>query len=1821
MKLPFQPPVDRQSSTIWNLRLRTLLVACLVLPILGTVGLVEYLAYRSGKAAIENLAEQLIDSTASRVEERLNIFLGEAQRLLTLHRLAAENQRVDLNNFAELEAYFLARLELYGQFTALGFANDEGESLIVGLNKYDLFEPDYDIIIAETTNQQPGENFFYGLNDQGDRTFLQTHSGYDPRQLTWYQLALEQGQTWTPIYPVALAPIASSMAVAPVEVDGEFQGVLFVNITLDDISDFLNALILQLPSEGQIFIIERSGDLVATSTQEPVYQVDATAEENQLVRLNALEKEGTIVQATMAAILAQAGDLRNLQAEQFELVGRGGEASNGLGVGKRQRYFVNVSPYQNDYGLDWLIVTVVPESAFTSEIAANMQRTVGISLLALFGAIALGLWLTRRIERPILALNQATQAFARGDLHPQTRMTYIREIESLRQAFHRMASQLDESLQTIKANEQTLSTLLDKMPLGVNVLDTSGKILLANRVAYDIFTQGVVHTSLADLVTAYQVYRTGTDELYPNEQLPIMRALQGESVYADDVDIVRADGRRIPLEVHTAPVFNDAGQVIYVINAFQEITERREAERLRANYQQDLEREVDAKTRALQDRENQLKEAQRIAQTGSWELDVVAGKNVWSEELYRILGWQEGQLSIDYPDLLKMIPEEDRASLENAVAAAIAHGTPYAVEHRIARSDGALCYIVSRGEAVCDDQGHVVKLRGTASDITDRKLLELALRESETRLNDILNTANAAISRMQVFEDGRWVLLYVADGCEIVTGYTVADLMADQELWVRRIYPGDWDAIAPQVFADIFAAQPGTYEYRMFDKAERVRWISQTNHSRYDQYQNCWFVTAVSADITQRKQAELALQQSEAKLQLITDSIPGCISYIDASQRYQFVNRTYEEWFNCQKADILGRTVEEVIGTDAYLLARPYVEQALAGETVNYETQLPYQGGIPRYVSGVLVPDRDDQGQVRGYYALITDISDRKRAEELLRQSEARYLAILEDQTELIKRFRPDGTILFVNDALCRYYGLSKHEVMAQGYQPPIHPEDQARVTAGISQLSPQNPVFSVEHRVIAKGQVRWMQWSNRAIFDSWGKLVELQAVGRDIDDQKQAELALKYTTQQLQAFLDNAPAAISQFDETGRYWLVNQRFAAVFQQSTSQLVGKTFADLFPPETVQLFGTRLLSLADTQQPMEVEDEVEIDGDRRIFRSILFPILSDQAQAERPQRFWAIATDITERKRIENQLKEKTEELDRFFAVALDLLCITDTDGYFRRLNRQWEKTLGYPLEEMEGSRFIDYVHPDDVDITLYVLAGLTEQRKVNNFVNRYRCQNGTYRWIEWQAVPVGKLVYAAARDITNRKEAELFLQDSEEMLATVFHANPTPCWIATLEGRFVEVNEGFSRFYGMPVEKLVGKTYADLQLWDDPRNYQAFQQILNTTKRLHDFEVVLRTAVGVRHTVVMAASMTQLNGKDRIVGVFSDISDRKQAEIALHEKIEELDRFFSAAIDLLCIANTEGYFLRLNPEWEKTLGYPLHELEGRQFLDYVHPEDIDSTLEAMSALDQGQEVPKFINRYRCRDGSYRWIEWRSIPIGKLIYATARDISDRIQSEQHLQQALSEKEILLQEIHHRVKNNLQLIQSMLQMQTRRIANPDIVQVMEDSQNRIAAISLAHKILYQSDNLSQIDLATYLQDLVQEIRSLHDTLTKPIAIEAQFDSIVVPIKTATCYGLILNELLANAFKHAFPETRDGIQNRIVMKLIIEQTEPRPTIHLFVHDNGVGLPPGFSLENQESLGMILVQALTEQLYGFLELTSEQGTQFHLSFPAIDPSKSTLR
>ncbi len=327
---------------------------------------------------------------------------------------------------------------------------------------------------------------------------------------------------------------------------------------------------------------------------------------------------------------------------------------------------------------------------------------------------------------------------------------------------------------------------------------------------------------------------------------------------------------------------------------------------------------------------------------------------------------------------------------------------------------------------------------------------------------------------------------------------------------------------------------------------------------------------------------------------------------------------------------------------------------------------------------------------------------------------------------------------------------------------------------------------------------------------------------------------------------------------------------------------------------------------------------------------------------------------------------------------------------------------------------------------------------------------------------------------------------------------------------------------------------------------------------------------------------------------------------ALLTKAVELDRFFSTELDLFCILDGNGRFMRANPEWTNVFGYDANELAGMTVLDFVHPVD-KPLMQAYFAPAAAVEVV-FANtvRYRRKDGEYRFIEWRATRHDSAIYASARDITLSKQHEEQLQTHLAEKNILVQEVLHRTKNNMQVIMSMIYLKAYGQADSTLKSTLLDINQRIVTMALAHQLLYKTDNLSKLDMKEYLQLLSKAVLEINPESSKRIKLMYDCVDLELLIDEAIPCGLLINELLTNSYRHAFPGGRPG---RVSISLTA--IDDKHLLLLF-SDDGIGLPENYNVNSATSLGMSLIKSLSEyQLGGILAVSREAGLGYSVSFP----------
>jgi PAS domain S-box-containing protein len=465
---------------------------------------------------------------------------------------------------------------------------------------------------------------------------------------------------------------------------------------------------------------------------------------------------------------------------------------------------------------------------------------------------------------------------------------------------------------------------------------------------------------------------------------------------------------------------------------------------------------------------------------------------------------------------------------------------------------------------------------------------------------------------------------------------------------------------------------------------------------------------------------------------------------------------------------------------------------------------------------------------------------------------------------------------------------------------------------------------------------------------------------------------------------------------------------------------------------------------------------------------------------------------------------------------------------------------------------------------------------------------------------------AAQDELLDRERA---LAESEYKYRDLYeHAPDMHASARTADGIVVDCNQTLLDALGRAREEVIGFSLFDLY---DPSCLDKVRVTFAEFRRtgsVNDVMLSLRRADGSRLEVSLSASAIRDERGEviRSRAVWHDVSGHRQLA-----ELRERDRFFQLSVDMVGILSARGYFLQLSPAFCSVLGWTSQELRATPFIDFVHEGDRAATLDVARRVNDGKRTLSFSNRFRCKDGTYRWLQWRAQPDESgLVYSIARDITDDMQaaqelkrSEETLRASLRERELLLQEIHHRVKNNLQVVSSLIGMQLRQPAARDASAALRECQGRIQTIALIHEKLYQSDDLARVPFSDYASGLVANIFEASGGCSRPIALEVETDPIRLAVDQAIPCGLILNELVSNALKHAFDGRESG-------RIRVELREDGPDVLLSVSDDGVGVAADFDAQRAGTLGLDLVAALVEQLRGKLTIEHASGATFRVRF-----------
>lgn len=589
-------------------------------------------------------------------------------------------------------------------------------------------------------------------------------------------------------------------------------------------------------------------------------------------------------------------------------------------------------------------------------------------------------------------------------------------------------------------------------------------------------------------------------------------------------------------------------------------------------------------------------------------------------------------------------------------------------------------------------------------------------------------------------------------------------------------------------------------------------------------------------------------------------------------------------------------------------------------------------------------------------------------------------------------------------------------------------------------------------------------------------------------------------------------------------------------------------------------------------------------------------------------------EITERKQVEEKLRESEERFKSIFDNALDGILVADIETKKNLLsNRMICRMLGFDEEEIKNTRVWD-LHPEK-DMP-HVMEQFEKQARQEIELAKdipMKRKDGSifYADVNSTIITLGGKTYLLGifRDITERKRIEEELVKSNAMLIKSEEIGHMGSWEWDPATNELVWSKEVYTIYGMDPEiykpnfEIVVDTLAP-ECKDD--FLKAIDDALKMRKPFDGKYRIILLDGTIKFTHTKGEVVYGKEGNPiRMYGIVQDITERKCTQEALRRSEQHYHTILQTAMDGFWVVDMQGHIIEVNEAYCRIIGYNRDELLGMTISD-VESLETESEMRQhfQNIIDKGYDF--FETRHRGKDGRIVDIEAsvKYLPNEGILFVFMRDITQRKRAEESIRASLEEKTVLLHEVHHRVKNNLQIVSSLLNLQATRIKNREAIEALRETANRIQSMAMLHETLNISGNLSTVNFSTYIKKICFHILSSYGSKAENIKLETHIAEILIDLDQAVPCGLIINELVSNALKHGFPEGRKG---RITVEL---QALPVDQIMLTVADDGIGLPPGLDIAQTETLGLKLVTILTEKLKGSVEIIRDRGTTFHIRF-----------
>ncbi|NGP86828.1 PAS domain S-box protein [Fodinibius halophilus] len=1139
----------------------------------------------------------------------------------------------------------------------------------------------------------------------------------------------------------------------------------------------------------------------------------------------------------------------------------------------------------------------------------------------------------------------------------------------------------------------------------------------------------------------------------------------------------------------------------------------------------------------------------------------------------------------------------------------------------------------------------------------EQKKKEEQLTESLKRYQDLVQSVDGIVweADAKTFEFN-----YVSPQSEEILGYSPSEWCENSNFWKNHIHPDDREKAVTFCHHKTKKGENHSFEYRMMTSDGNEVWLRDyvtvvreegeptilrglmvdiTEHkylSEIDHLENHLANMIIDPDTSLKEILDFFIDRLE---EIFPQMIPSIVKIKDDKiYNWSASDRLSEQYLDVINGVAIGPDVG-ACGTAAFLKEKVIVSDIANDVRWQESRDVALESGLQACWSQPLVNSAD---KVIGTFAIYYEepkepvrfeekvINRAKNILQVLIENKRSEKALEQKQKLLDKAYQladiGHWEFNLKEDQLFWSASVKKIHEVPSDYTPDLesaihfYKKGMSRQTIKriIDNAIETGEGFDVELEIVtAKGNNRWVRTVGEAEFKN-GKCHKIYGSAQEITTRKKAELKLRNTRQKLTDIVEHSTNMFYRHDQNHVLSYVSPQSEEFLGYKPEEAKRKwtEFATDHPINEEGFEKTqKAIDTGESQSPFELQLKKR-DGEKIWVQVNEAPIVEDGETVA----IVGSLTDITERKEYE----EKLEELALVASKTTDCIFMTDPNERITWVNNAFEQVLGYQFEEVVGKAPGNILRgPDNNQQKMNRISKAFKKRRPFQEVVLNYSKTGEKYWFDLTLDPIfdnnGDCdgFIGIQKDVTEQVKRQKELKESVERYEIVSKATSDTIWDYDLEE---DVNR-----YSSNLEKIFG--YKDTEVknpkkwWRDkihPEDYsrviEQIEQALSSNKDRFQMEYRFRSYDGVYKFIYdRAFIVSDEQGKPiRMIGAMQDVT-RQKAEKKWLKLFESAVSNTTESVAILQGEPTDDIgrkILYVNEAFKKMTGYSSEEILGNTLDMLIGPESDGKQHEKVKhAVENWQPVEAEFLNYK-KDGEAFWVRISLAPVQdeEGLYShwicVGRNITDRRERENELRESLNEKEILLMEIHHRVKNNLAVVSGMMQLQAYEAEDEDLKQKLFDSVVRIKTMGSIHELLYKSESFSKLQLDKNIKRLISDITETFKTNTD-LNLQFNMDEVILNINQAIPCSLIVNEVVTNVLKHAYKNEEEGM-------LKVELNEEEDRIYLNVEDSGKGLPEDFNTNtNGSSLGVQLIETLSNQLEAdYTYKSTGNGTLFTIAF-----------